>query len=505
MPTSYYSSNWKIFLIVFLSILIAVGVQEVSYISHYAINHNSECSSNVVSDLDKISSATGNFLGNVLHKSYNFIYFNIFNIPIVFWLLIAINAFLIYVLRLENIRSISYSIFAAYNMNKDNNIKKKYKDFKDFICSSYGAVSIAAVSEIAILLRNYNTLGSIFWMCLTILLIGFIQLCEIVLNCHYLESTGDKNSRFVCVLQYVATKYSKFIRNQNTVKKISFVIGLYGILMILISFFSATLFQIEQIANIFVMSGNSYESLLKILGIALVIMFFIVSFNHFKVALKINNKIVTPMIVIYLLGVFTFLLMNSSATLHSISMIFDDIFNINAILPGVVSGLVISFARYIYKKYEDGDDEHSSVFEDTNLVKASVMYTVESFFMMFLVVVTGLTFFIANNMDYMFFGMNVKYLISIFLVFFGISVIFNEAIYSRVVLVHIIKYKEVISDWILKIVLLFGVFLGLFPETDNWVDIADHLSIIFLIINILSFFLLRRDTKNMFDSYRTIL
>ena len=275
--------------------------------------------------------------------------------------------------------------------------------------------------------------------------------------------------------------------------------------MILISFFSATLFQIEQIANIFVMSGNSYESVIKILGIGLVIIFFAASFNHFKVALKINNKIVTPMIVIYLLGVFAFLLINSSATLHSISMIFDDILNIHAILPGVVSGLVISFARYIYKKYEDGDDEHSSVFEDTNLVKASVMYTIESFFMMFLVVVTGLAFFIASNMNYMFFGINVKYIISIFLVFFGISIIFNEAIYSRVVLVHIIKYKEVISDWILRIVLLFGVFLGLFPETDNWVDIADHLSIIFLIINISSFFLLRRDTKNMFDSYRAIL
>jgi Na+/alanine symporter len=501
MPTIYYSSNWKTFLIVLLSIIIAISVQELAYISHYEI----EYSGRVLSDLDKISSASGNFLGNVPCKSYNFIYFNIFNIPIVFWLLVAINLFLIYVLRLENIRSISYSIFAAYNINKDNNIKKKYKDFRDFICSSYGAVSIAAVSEIAILLRNYNTLGSIFWMCLTILLIGFIQLCEIVLNCHYLESSGDKNSRFVCVLQYVATKYSKFIRNQNTIKRISFVIGLYGILMILISFFSATLFQIEQIANIFVMSGNSYESVIKILGIGLVIIFFAASFNHFKVALKINNKIVTPMIVIYLLGVFAFLLINSSATLHSISMIFDDILNIHAILPGVVSGLVISFARYIYKKYEDGDDEHSSVFEDTNLVKASVMYTIESFFMMFLVVVTGLAFFIASNMNYMFFGINVKYIISIFLVFFGISIIFNEAIYSRVVLVHIIKYKEVISDWILRIVLLFGVFLGLFPETDNWVDIADHLSIIFLIINISSFFLLRRDTKNMFDSYRAIL
>jgi Na+/alanine symporter len=274
--------------------------------------------------------------------------------------------------------------------------------------------------------------------------------------------------------------------------------------MILISFFSATLFQIEQIGNIFVMSGSSYEDIIKFLSIGLVIIFFVVSFNHFRVALRINNKIVTPMIVVYLLAMFLFLFMNSGATLNSIAMIFDDILNPSAILPGVVSGLVISFARYIYKKYQDGDDEHSSVYEDTNLVKASVMYTVESFFMMFLVVVTGVAFFIAGNMDYNFFGVNVTYLISIFLVFFGISVIFNEAIYSRVVLVHIIKYREIISDWIVRIVLLFGVFFGLFPETDSWVDIADHLSIIFLILNIISFFLLRRDTKNMFDSYKAI-
>jgi Na+/alanine symporter len=504
MSTGYYSGNWKIFLIIFLAIVITIGAQEIFYISDYVISNYFDNGSNVVGDLERISFETGNFLGNILYKSYNFIYFDIFNIPIVFWLLIAINLFLIFVLKLENIKSISQSIFAAYNINKGDKIKQKYDNFRDFICSSYGAVSIAAVSEIAILLRNYNTLGSIFWMCLTILLIGFIQLCEIILNCHYVENSGDNSSCFVCVLQYVATKYSKFIKNDSTVKKISIFIGLYGIVMILISFFSATLFQIEQIGNIFVMSGSSYEDIIKFLSIGLVIIFFVVSFNHFRVALRINNKIVTPMIVVYLLAMFLFLFMNSGATLNSIAMIFDDILNPSAILPGVVSGLVISFARYIYKKYQDGDDEHSSVYEDTNLVKASVMYTVESFFMMFLVVVTGVAFFIAGNMDYNFFGVNVTYLISIFLVFFGISVIFNEAIYSRVVLVHIIKYREIISDWIVRIVLLFGVFFGLFPETDSWVDIADHLSIIFLILNIISFFLLRRDTKNMFDSYKAI-
>jgi Na+/alanine symporter len=496
MPGQHYpTQNWKIFWVIFFSIISLVFSQEIFYFSRLAPNQI-----DFTFDPSSLALSTS----SIIYHSYNLVYYKIFQIPVVFWLLIVINLFLIYSLKLENLSNLSHSLFAAFKQSEFKTTKEKYLDFNNFICSSYGAVSIAAVSEIAILLKNYNTIGSIFWMCLTILLVGLIQLSEIILNCHYVENDNQGNSCFICVLQYVGSQYSKHFRTKKAKERITFLIGLYGICMILVSFFSATLFQIEQAANVFIMSGGDYSSIIGSIGFVLLFFFFISSFNSFKMTLRVNNKIIIPMILSYMAMSVLFLFLNPLHLINSVTLIFENIWDPVAILPGITSGLVISFARYVYRKSDDNNDENSSIYEDTDLIKARVMYTTESFFMMFLVVISGLVMFISKNFNYFFFGLDVNFLIAIFLVFFGVSVIFNEAIYSRIVLIHILDTEKVVLNWIIRLVLLCGVFFGLFQETDHWVDVADHISIIFFVFNIASFLFLKRETRmiNKIESYK---
>ena len=485
----------------FITIVLIVGFAEINHFNHL---YDREIQNEF---LWKISSNSKQFLyitGDSIYQTYNFIYFTIFNIPAAFWILIVINLFLIYVLRLENIKFITHSIFAAFEINKKKSVDSKYAIFKEFICSSYGAISVAVVSEIVILLKNYNTPGSIFWMCITILFLGCIQLCEIIINCHYMQNNKNQ-SCFVCILQYIADRYSKVSKNQNLIKFLSVSIGIYVILMILTSFFSATIFQVEQIANFYLENGTTYKSkTMLFLMIGTIIIFLLASAQRFKISLKINNFIISPVLLAFIFITSVFVLIHPNQAIQTITLIFEDIGNPKAILPGVVSGLVVSLARYIYKKNNNYAGDHWSIYEENDITKATVMYTVESLFMMFLIIISGIAFFIANNFvtDLIQFTPNIKYLISIFLVVFCISVVVNEAIYSKAALAHIFDLTDRKIAYIVRIVLAIGVIMGFFHQTDSWVDTADHFSVIFLIINLLAFFFIIKDKEIFSNCYK---
>lgn len=510
MQIRYYESNWKAFLVIFIMISCFFGLQEIKTISNHISsgfeNVNLE-DYNIISSLRQTTKQTLNFTWDATHKAYDIIYLRILNIPLVFWFLVILNIFLMYNLRLENIKDVSMNLLVTYNANKKTDLKTSYTWFRDFISSSYGAISIASISEIIILLKNYNTPGSMFWMCLTIALLGLIQLSEIILNCHYVDNQSKSKSCFICVIQYIANKYLGITKDQKISKRITKLIVLYGVCMGIISFFSATIFQMEQAANLFVESTGSYNNILIIMGIGLSAIFLLSSLNHFRYALSINNKIVTPTLLFYIVFTFFFLILNSKFIIPTLSLAMDDITNPEAILPGVVSGLVISFARYIYKKYKpnENDEVHSSSYEDTNVVHATTMYSIESMFMMFLIFTTGtMAFIIQNYPEAYFFGLNTKYILSMFLVFFAFSIILNEAIYSKAVLLHVLSFKQTTIEWMMRGLLLIGIFMGLFPETDGWVDITDHMTIIFLTINLLAFFFVARDTKISIRYYKSI-
>jgi Na+/alanine symporter len=499
-----YHLNWRSFWMLFITIALIIGFAEINYISNLSNFYDQEIQNEFLLKISSNSNQFFRIIGNIVYQTYNFIYFKILNIPIVFWLLIAINIFLIYILKLENIRFISNSIFAAFEINKNRSIDSKYLSFKEFICSSYGAISVAAISEIIILLKNYNTPGSIFWMCITILLLGLIQLCEIIINCHYVRNNKDQ-SCFICILQYVVNRYSKISKNQKLVKFLSVSIGVYIILMILTSFFSATMFQVEQIANFYLENFNDHKlKTLFFIGFGTLVIFLLASVQRFKISLKINNFIISPILIIFIFITSTFVIIHSSQAIQTIILIFEDIGNPKSILPGVVSGLVVSLARYIYKKNNDYSGDHWSIYEENDLTKATVMYTVESLFMIFLIIVSGISFFIFNNFttNLIQFTPSILYLISIFLVIFCVSVVINEAIYSKAALAHIFNLTDKKIGYIVRIVLALGVIMGFFHQTDSWVDTADHFSVIFLIINLLAFFFIMKDKEVFSNCYK---
>lgn len=499
-----YSLNWRSFWMLFITISLIIGFAEINYIHHTRNHSEYEMQAGLIKQISENSTIASKFIKEMAYKAYNSVYFKILNIPVIFWLLIAINLFLIYVLRLENIKYIVANVLASFEINRNKTIEKQYLNFKEFICSSYGAISVAAISEIIVLLKNYNTPGSIFWMCITILLLGFIQLCEIIINCHYVRNNKNQ-SCFICVLQYVITRYSENSKNKKIVKFLTYSVGIYTILMILTSFFSATMFQVEQIANFYLENGGTYKSitLLAIGGISLII-FLISSMRRFKVSLKVNNFIISPILVTFIFLILTFLAIHPTQVMKTILMILEDITNPQAILPGVVSGLVISLARYIYKKNNDYENDHWSIYEENDLTKATSMYTIESLFMIFLILISGITFFISTNFaqELLITGINIGYLMAIFLVIFAVSIVINEAIYSKAALAHIFNLTDKKIAIIVRVALLIGVAMGFFKQTDIWVDIADHFSIIFLIINLLGFFFIMKDKKIFSECYR---
>ena len=85
---------------------------------------------------------------------------------------------------------------------------------------------------------------------------------------------------------------------------------------------------------------------------------------------------------------------------------------------------------------------------------------------------------------------------------FCISVVVNEAIYSKAALAHIFDLTDRKIAYIVRIVLAIGVIMGFFHQTDSWVDTADHFSVIFLIINLLAFFFIIKDKEIFSNCYK---
>ena len=424
---------------------------------------------------------------------YNTFYLTIFNIPIFFWIIVIINIYLIYVLRFNHIKTSIQSIYVYYELNKKNSAQTIYHSFKHFIASSYGALSVAAVSEIIVLLHNYGTPGSIIWMSITIILIGGIQMIEIIINCYFLKKTNS-DSCFISIMQYVAHKF----KNKWVIQIISFL----AILTVGTSFFSAVLFQTEQFANIIYLNKKDSLGVFIAIGGLLILIFSWLSVKYFDLGVRFNYKFIPPLIICYVLFLFIFIIFNFQEAGITIFAIIEGVFDKNAMLPGIVSGLVISFARYIYKSSNfDGDEFH--IYEECDTQKTIVMYTLESLFMSFLGLITGtsilmIKFFPELNF---FLGFGVHGIILIFTLFFAFSLIVNEAIYSQFAINHLIENKKNLRIWIIKIILITGIIFGLFKHTDFWVDFADHFSVILFIINIGSLFLIKNDIKEAYYNY----
>jgi Na+/alanine symporter len=327
---------------------------------------------------------------------------------------------------------------------------------------------------------------------------GGIQMVEIIINCNYVKQNNEKTC-YISAFQYMINKYNNYFKGKNTSQYILKIAGIYAILAITISFFSAVLFQVEQFGNVFYRHFHSVNVdqfvVLAIFGPILLAVFLIATFSHFKHGLKFNSVILPPILIIYLVVLILFLIFNFDKFIIVSIQIIDDIFNPDGIINGIISGAVISFARYIYKSRDYREDVWH-IYEESDEKKSILMYGLESFFMIFLIIISGTSYIIIENFsEELFLGLSVKYFLVFSLLFFALSLIINEAFYGRIVLSHIIRFGQKNLNIIIRLIMIFGVILGLLKQADQLVDIADHLSIIFLIINLVSVLFIIKDLK----------
>lgn len=494
-------SNFSIAIFLSLICLAVFHQPKTNFISIFNLIKNLNIEHNDV--ITNISFAIKNiflFIKKFFIFLYKALYYEIWKIPLFFWLIVLINIILIISFKFENFKENITNLQVLYLINKNIPISQKYIFFQNFISSSYGVLSIASISETIVLLYNYNTPGSIFWMVITVLLMGGIQMIEIIINCNYIKQTNQKTG-FISAFQYLVNKYNQNYSKKSLTNYIIKFAGMYAILTIMISFFSALLFQVEQFGNIFYRNrhGSDIDQFIVIAIFAPILLsiFLISSFSHFKHGLKFNIIFLPPILMAYLLIIIIFCIVNSNEFISISLAIIDGIFDKDAILPGIISGAVISFARYIYKS-RDFNEDTWHIYEESDGRKSIIMYSLESFFMIALIILSGISFLMIENFNnlQMLFGINIKHFFLIILLIFAFSLIINEAFYGRIVLSHLIRFGEKNLNLIIRSIMVIGIIFGLFKQTDQWVDIADRISITFLMINLISILAILPDAKN---------
>lgn len=183
--------------------------------------------------------------------------------------------------------------------------------------------------------------AALFWMLVTAALGMTTKFVEVTLSHKYREKVGDGISGGP--MYYMKKRLNITTKSGKVIKTGYFMGGLFAVATIMSSFGTGNLPQINNIANsVFTTFGVEQW----ITGAILAVFLAAVILGGIKRIVKVTEKIVPFMAVIYFIGALSVIFYNAGNILPSISAIFGDLFSGSAALGGFLgANLAFAFNR----------------------------------------------------------------------------------------------------------------------------------------------------------------
>ncbi|SNT20460.1 alanine or glycine:cation symporter, AGCS family [Ekhidna lutea] len=183
--------------------------------------------------------------------------------------------------------------------------------------------------------------AALFWMLVTAMLGMTTKFVEVTLSHKYREKVGDGISGGP--MYYMKKRLNITTKSGKVIKTGYFMGGLFAIATIMSSFGTGNLPQINNIANsVFTTFGVEQW----ITGAVLAVLLAAVILGGIKRIVKVTEKIVPFMAVVYLLGALSVIFYNAENIFPSILAIFGDVFTGSAAMGGFLgANLAFAFNR----------------------------------------------------------------------------------------------------------------------------------------------------------------
>lgn len=375
-----------------------------------------------------------------------------------------------------------------------NKKSEKINPIETFLLSLGGRIGVGSIAGVALSIY-IGGVGSIFWMIITSVLLISISFAETILGSLY--KVKLKDGTFNGGPSYYLTNglYQKSLGQ------------IYAIL-ILISYIGGFLsIQSNTITKSF---NEIFVFSPVIIGLILSFITFFIIFGGLKKIIKVSNKLVPLMAIIYVGLCLIIIFMNFSKIPSVVMFIIREAFNFKSFIYGLLPSFIVGLQRGIFSS-ESGIGTGSiaaCATDDSDYIGQGFIQMAGVYISILICTLTVFVIIMSNshllslqningieivqNAFLTSFGKFGIYLIFISIFLFSFSTIIAGYYYGENSLLFLFKNTKT-KTLILKIVTILIVFLGsIIPASILW-DIADMMVALLSIINIYALFKLRKE------------
>lgn len=241
--------------------------------------------------------------------------------------LLGVGAFFTIYLKLPQIRFFSHAlaVLTGKNHAEDVKVAGDTSHFQALSTALSGTVGTGNIAGVALAIHLGGP-SALFWMLVTAFLGMTTKLVEVTLSHKYRETSSDG---------LISGGPMYYMKNKL---KMPWLAVLFSVATILSSFGTGNLPQINSIANA-ISTTFGIENIIT--GTVLSIFLALIIVGGIKRIAKVTETLVPAMSVVYVLGVFSVLVMNYQNILPSILSIFSDVFSGTAATGGFLGSTVM--------------------------------------------------------------------------------------------------------------------------------------------------------------------
>ena len=419
---------------------------------------------------------------------------------LIFWLLVASVYFAI-ITGFFNFRKLPSAVFEFIKGKKSVNKAEGTVSSKSIVLSAVaGATDLGSIFGVAGIVA-FGGPGTLFWLIVAGFLSTSIRYAEVVCGHKFRRKVfvNGRSAGYTGGPQvYITRIFSMF-----NMKKLGKIIAtMYAVMLCLSTFCSL---QVNQTVHIFTHMFPDLSKYTWIIALIVALFIIFVVVKGISGVAKFNQKVVPPMIVLYLIVALSIFITHRSNIIPAIQIIFEDAFSFRAVNGGILGALVMGFQRAFFCNESgmgSGAMIHSNSSNKDSRKEGIISMITPIISVVIVCLCSGMIVLVSKSFlegssgtDYIinaFASVHpmMKYLTLVIVPLFGITTAVSWAYYGSKQFSTIFGKKNVMIYYTLLFVAYF--LCGMVESFETILSVADFLNLSVTIPNIIALYMMSR-------------
>ena len=427
---------------------------------------------------------------------------------LIFWLLLA-SVYFAVITGFTNFRKLPRAILWFIREKKTINKKEGTISSKSIVLSAIaGATDLGSIFGVAGIVAIGGA-GTLFWLIVAGFLATSIRYAEVLCGHKFRKKVFIKGKS--CGYNGGPQVYIPRIFNLYKLKKMGKIIATMYALMLCLSTFCSL--QINQTVHIFTHNFPQISNYTWLIALSVASLVIFIVIKGVSGVAKFNQKVVPPMIFLYLLITIAILIVNRHNFYPAIQAIFADAFSFRAVNGGILGAIILGVQRAFFCNesgmgsgaiiHSNSSNKDSKKEAIISMITPIVSVVIVCLCSGLIVLVSGSYLQGSSGTDYIINAfasvhLLVRYLTIIIVPLFGITTAVSWAYYGSKQFASLFGQKRVLIYYTLLFIAYF--MCGMVETFSTILDVADFLNLSIAIPNVIALVMMSkvivRETNN---------